>query len=86
MNTQLYLAMKTPPFEAVAGIKPPFEPESTLIVDEPADDSEDNTDLNDRSCDTKFVCRVVLEQRRHVVAYCTVKNFGGKNVWQLCLL
>jgi len=55
MNTQLYLAMKTPPFEAVAGIKPPFEPESTLIVDEPADDSEDNTDLNDRSCDTKFV-------------------------------
>ena len=34
-----------------------MESEPTLkVVDEPADDSGDNTDLSDRSCDTSFAC------------------------------
>jgi len=34
-----------------------MESEPTLkVVDEPADDSEDDTDLSDRNCDTSFAC------------------------------
>jgi len=57
MNIQLHSSMKTTPYEVAFGIKPSLEPEPTLkVLDEPADDSGDNTDLSDRSCDTSFAC------------------------------
>jgi len=41
--------MKTAPYEVVFGVKPSLEPEPTLkVVDEPADDSEDDTDLEEQ--------------------------------------